>query len=160
MLQDSYYKEVHVDLPALVADMSTAAEWAAWSRIDFPVSHTMATIHPGSRSYKRPMRFRRKRCYSTALTDQRLSVKSPHRLFRRSNSRNGDASAEAVALVPRTMLWSVPWRLGGDTLADEGWTCAQPPECRTVCIVELLPPPEVPALRPADRGGHRHVCCD
>jgi hypothetical protein len=56
VLQDSYYKDVHVDLPALVGDMSQAAGWAEWSRIDFQVTQTMAAIHPGSRSYDRPMR--------------------------------------------------------------------------------------------------------
>lgn len=55
VLQDSYYKDIHVDLPALVGDMSRAAGWAEWSRIDFRVSHTMASLHPGSRNYQRPM---------------------------------------------------------------------------------------------------------
>lgn len=55
VLQDSYYKDIHVDLPALVGEMSRAAGWADWSRIDFRVSHTMASLHPGTRNYKRPM---------------------------------------------------------------------------------------------------------
>ena len=57
VLQDSYYKEVHVDLAALVGDMSRAAGWADWSYIDdFKVSRTMATIHPGSRTYRQRVR--------------------------------------------------------------------------------------------------------
>jgi hypothetical protein len=55
VLQDSYYKDIHVDLPALVGDMSRAAGWVKWERIDFRVSHTMASINPGTRKYKRPM---------------------------------------------------------------------------------------------------------
>jgi DNA modification methylase len=55
VLQDSYYKDVHVDLPALMGDMSMAVGWASWTRIDFQVRSTMATIHPGTRSYQRPM---------------------------------------------------------------------------------------------------------
>jgi hypothetical protein len=53
VLQDSYYKDIHVDLPALVGNMSEAAGWAEWSRTDFRVPRTMATIHPGSRTYRR-----------------------------------------------------------------------------------------------------------
>jgi hypothetical protein len=56
VLQDSYYKDVHVDLPMLIGDMSQAAGWSKWSRIDFEVSQTMATIHTTSRSYGRPLR--------------------------------------------------------------------------------------------------------
>ena len=57
VVQDSYYKNVHVDLPALVCDMGRAAGWAQKSRIDFEVSQTMATLHPGSKMYQRPTRF-------------------------------------------------------------------------------------------------------
>jgi hypothetical protein len=52
VLQDSYYKDIHVDLPALIASMSQAAGWKEWSRKDFKVVRTMATIHPGARSYR------------------------------------------------------------------------------------------------------------
>jgi DNA modification methylase len=56
VIQDSYYKDIHVDLPALIGEMSHSAGWAKWSRVDFKPTQTMASIHPGSRSYDRPMR--------------------------------------------------------------------------------------------------------
>jgi hypothetical protein len=52
VVQDSFYKDVHVDLPALIGDMSEAAGWAGWERLDFAVAKTMASIHPGARRYR------------------------------------------------------------------------------------------------------------
>jgi hypothetical protein len=52
VVQDSYYKDVHVDLAALLADMCATAGWQHGSRLDFRVPRTMAAIHPGSRSYR------------------------------------------------------------------------------------------------------------
>ncbi|MDQ1629563.1 MAG: hypothetical protein QOI54_3307 [Actinomycetota bacterium] len=56
VVQDSYYKDVHVDLPALIGDMSERAGWASWERLDFKVPRTMAAIHPGSRRYRQDFR--------------------------------------------------------------------------------------------------------
>lgn len=52
VVQDSYYKDVHLDLPALLGDMSLAGGWANWERTDFQVGRTMATMNPGSRAYR------------------------------------------------------------------------------------------------------------
>ena len=56
VLQDSFYKDVHVDLPELIIDMSQAAAWACWKRFDFNVPRTMAAIHPGARQYRQNFR--------------------------------------------------------------------------------------------------------
>lgn len=53
VVQDSYYKELHVDLPALLGDLSATQGWASASRTDFVVPKTMAAIHPGSRAYRK-----------------------------------------------------------------------------------------------------------
>ncbi|MEU8814934.1 hypothetical protein [Actinoplanes sp. NPDC048796] len=52
VVQDSFYKDIHVDLPALVGDMSKAAGWSAWRRLNFNVPRTMAAINPRSRRYR------------------------------------------------------------------------------------------------------------
>ena len=52
VVQDSFYKELHVDLPALIGDMSETLGWARWERHDFKVPRTMASIHPGTRRYR------------------------------------------------------------------------------------------------------------
>jgi hypothetical protein len=52
VVQDSYYKDVHLDLPALIGDMSEAAGWARWERRDFSVPRTMAAINPAARKYR------------------------------------------------------------------------------------------------------------
>jgi DNA modification methylase len=56
VLQDSYYKDIHVDLATLIGDMSQAAGWTEWSRTNFIVPRTMASIHPGSRTYRQQVR--------------------------------------------------------------------------------------------------------
>lgn len=51
VVQDSYYKEAHFDLPAIVTEIGTGlGRWA--ERIDFRVPKTMAAIHPGTRAYR------------------------------------------------------------------------------------------------------------
>jgi hypothetical protein len=56
VVQDSYYKEIHVDLPALIGEMSQACGWSDWSRQDFKVARTMAQINPASRQYRQQFR--------------------------------------------------------------------------------------------------------
>lgn len=53
VVQDSYYKDVHVDLPGLIGDMSRSAGWAAWTRRDYAVARTMSAMNPGSRAYRK-----------------------------------------------------------------------------------------------------------
>lgn len=56
VVQDSFYKDVHVDLPGLIGSMAAEAGWAGWERHDFPVPRTMASIHPGARAYRSSFR--------------------------------------------------------------------------------------------------------
>lgn len=56
VVQDSYYKEIHVDLPALIEDMGSAAGWRIGKRVDFRVPRTMASINPASRKYRTDFR--------------------------------------------------------------------------------------------------------
>jgi DNA modification methylase len=52
VVQDSYYKDVHVDLAAVLGEMALANGWESTARIDFPVSHNLASMHPGVRRYR------------------------------------------------------------------------------------------------------------
>lgn len=51
VVQDSYYKEIHFDLPAIVSEIGSRLGRRA-ERIDFPVPRTKAAIHPGARAYR------------------------------------------------------------------------------------------------------------
>ena len=53
VVQDSYYKDLHNDLPAILTEMATAGGLALEQRNDFPHSRTMAGINPGAKSYRR-----------------------------------------------------------------------------------------------------------
>lgn len=52
VVQDSFYKEIHIDLALITRQMCEAAGWAHESRIDFDVPRTMASINPRSRPYR------------------------------------------------------------------------------------------------------------
>lgn len=52
VVQDSYYKEVHNDLPAILTEMAAAAGLTLSSRSDFPVVRSMAAVNSASRSYR------------------------------------------------------------------------------------------------------------
>ena len=52
VVQDSYFKDVHLDLPAIVAECGGSFGREA-SRLDFSVARTKAVIHPGSRAYRK-----------------------------------------------------------------------------------------------------------
>lgn len=51
VVQDSYYKEAHFDLPQIVMEIGERLGRQA-QRIDFSVPRTMAAIHPGARAYR------------------------------------------------------------------------------------------------------------
>ena len=52
VIQDSWYKEVHLDLPAVIKEMSEARGWKLTARDSFAVRPTKASIHPHSRRYR------------------------------------------------------------------------------------------------------------
>jgi DNA modification methylase len=52
VVQDSYYKDVHVDLPVIVSEMCENLGWTAISRTDFDIMRTKAAIHPSSRTWR------------------------------------------------------------------------------------------------------------
>jgi hypothetical protein len=51
VVQDSYYKNVHFDLPRLVAEFGQILGLAS-ERVDFKVKRTKAAIHPTSKNYR------------------------------------------------------------------------------------------------------------
>lgn len=52
VVQDSYYKDIHVDLPAIVSQMCESLGWNQISRMDFNVIRTKAAIHPNTRNWR------------------------------------------------------------------------------------------------------------
>jgi SAM-dependent methyltransferase len=52
VVQDSYYKELHIDLPRIVHEMADGLGWSATCREDFAIGRTKAAIHPGARSWR------------------------------------------------------------------------------------------------------------
>lgn len=52
VVQDSYFKDVHFDLPTVVSQMGESLGRAS-ERVDFHVNRTKAAINPGSRAYRR-----------------------------------------------------------------------------------------------------------
>jgi hypothetical protein len=52
VVQDSYYKEIHVDLAAILAEMMAAHGWGSVEQVRFPIPVTKAAIHPGTRAYR------------------------------------------------------------------------------------------------------------
>lgn len=53
VVQDSYYKSIHIDLQELVHDSLRASGRRLARRDDFKVSHSMSYLNPGSRRYLR-----------------------------------------------------------------------------------------------------------
>ncbi len=51
VVQDSYFKDVHFDLPAIISEMGQSLS-RSHERLDFHVPRTKAAIHPGSRNYR------------------------------------------------------------------------------------------------------------
>jgi tRNA G10 N-methylase Trm11 len=52
VVQDSFYKDVHLDLAAIVREMAASLHWSHLFRLDFPVHRTKAAVHPGTRRYR------------------------------------------------------------------------------------------------------------
>jgi SAM-dependent methyltransferase len=52
VVQDSYYKDIHNDLPAILIEMSDLRGLRLRDRIDFPLGRTLAGVNPGSREYR------------------------------------------------------------------------------------------------------------
>lgn len=51
--QDSYYKNVHNNLPLIIADMASGLGLSLESKVDFKTSTSMANVHPSARRYRR-----------------------------------------------------------------------------------------------------------
>jgi len=52
VVQDSYYKEVHNDLPQIFVEMATGLGWSLKRKIDFQVKQTLAGVNPEVKSYR------------------------------------------------------------------------------------------------------------
>lgn len=53
VVQDSYYKEVHVDLPRIIIEMGESIGWSVTNQIGFKVGANFASIHPRGRNYRK-----------------------------------------------------------------------------------------------------------
>jgi hypothetical protein len=56
VVQDSFYKDVHLDLAEIIGNMSANLGWQGSQRMDFDVPRTMASINKGSRRYRSTFR--------------------------------------------------------------------------------------------------------
>lgn len=56
VVQDSYYKDVHNDLPRILTEMAEASGLDLEHRMDFPVGRTFAGINPTVRRYRKDSR--------------------------------------------------------------------------------------------------------
>jgi hypothetical protein len=52
VVQDSYYKDLHTDLPRMVVEMAKHFSLNLDEKLDFPLSHTMAGINPQVTKYR------------------------------------------------------------------------------------------------------------
>jgi hypothetical protein len=52
VVQDSYYKNLHNDLPTILLEMAALRGMHLSYRLDFPMSRTLAGINPGARGYR------------------------------------------------------------------------------------------------------------
>jgi hypothetical protein len=52
VVQDSYYKDVHNDLPTILAEMATAFGLALVRVVDYPHARSFGGIHPGRQRYR------------------------------------------------------------------------------------------------------------
>lgn len=52
VVQDSYYKDIHNDLPTILTEMAAPRHLDLKNRKDFWLSRTMAGIHPSTREYR------------------------------------------------------------------------------------------------------------
>lgn len=54
VVQDSYYKELYNDLPAIITEIAKRQGLSLKRRENFVISRTMAGLHPYSRNYEKP----------------------------------------------------------------------------------------------------------
>jgi hypothetical protein len=52
VVQDSYYKDIHNDLPQYLTDMGEAIGLPLVKRFDYPVRHTLAGLHRHRKTYR------------------------------------------------------------------------------------------------------------
>lgn len=52
VVQDSYYKDVHVDLARIIREMAEALAWEQIDQVDFVIGKTKAAINPRARSWR------------------------------------------------------------------------------------------------------------
>lgn len=52
VVQDSFYKDVHNNVPRVVSEIANINGLVSSSTKEFAVSHTLAQVHPGARSYR------------------------------------------------------------------------------------------------------------
>lgn len=76
VVQDSYYKDLHNDLPVILTEMAAAGGLALKRRNDFPLSRTMAGVNPGTKGYRASfnaiesvLTFRKASCLSAQQID-------------------------------------------------------------------------------------------
>jgi hypothetical protein len=53
VVQDSYYKDLHNNLPQIFTEMATINRLKLKRRVDFPFTRTMARLHPGVKNYRK-----------------------------------------------------------------------------------------------------------
>jgi 23S rRNA G2445 N2-methylase RlmL len=54
VVQDSYYKELHLDLANIVKGMTRPFEWQLLNRFNYTSRRHMGRVHVGARKYQRP----------------------------------------------------------------------------------------------------------
>ena len=52
VVQDSYYKDVQIDLPLIFVEMANGLEWCLHKKVDFHVKQTLAGINPDVKKYR------------------------------------------------------------------------------------------------------------
>lgn len=52
VVQNSYYKEILLDLPRVASQLAEATGWRIEQRFDFEVGRTMAVVNPRARAYR------------------------------------------------------------------------------------------------------------
>ena len=52
-MQDSYYKDLHNDLPSIFTEMAALRGMQLRNRKDFTLTRTLAGINPGTKGYRR-----------------------------------------------------------------------------------------------------------
>ena len=54
VVQSSYYKDIYLDLPSIIEEMSRLFYWNLEERCDFNSKATLSNLNKGSRSYREP----------------------------------------------------------------------------------------------------------